>query len=82
MDPAWALRLADECTAGQVACFFKQTGTVLAAERRLTGKGEDPAEWPWVLPREYPSQPPTTGLDRSPTAHAPHATPASQEGPT
>ena len=55
MDPDWATALADECTAAGVAFFMKQTGTVLAKEWGLTGKGEEPAGWPKDLPRAYPA---------------------------
>jgi protein gp37 len=57
MDPDWARSLRDECEAAGVAFHFKQTGSVLAREWGCKGKGTDPAEWPEVFPRQYPSTP-------------------------
>lgn len=56
MELEWAVDLIDQCRAAGVACFFKQTGTVLARERGLSGKGEAFDELPPVLQvREWPS---------------------------
>ncbi|MGL5825003.1 MAG: DUF5131 family protein [Nocardioides sp.] len=54
MDPDWALSLARACAAADVPFFMKQTGTVLAREWGLQGKGDDPAGWPQALPQQYP----------------------------
>jgi protein gp37 len=54
MDPEWARTLEGQCRAGRVPYLFKQTGSVLAREWGLKGKGDDPAEWPEPFPQEYP----------------------------
>lgn len=41
-----ALTLIERCQDGNVPVFFKQTGTCLANEWRMTGKGENLAELP------------------------------------
>lgn len=58
MHPEWARSLRDQCTAAGVPFFFKQTGTVLARELGIAGKGDD---WD-TLPdefriRDYPREP-------------------------
>jgi protein gp37 len=56
MHPDWPRSLRDQCQTAEVPFFFKQAGTVLAREWGCTDrKGHDPAEWPEVFPREYPS---------------------------
>lgn len=54
MDPQWAADLAEECQAADVAFFMKQTGTALAREWGIPGKGEDPTRWPSPLPQQMP----------------------------
>ena len=54
MDPQWALDLAQECRAAGVAFFMKQTGSVLAREWGIPGKGEDPNRVPAPLPQPMP----------------------------
>jgi protein gp37 len=56
MDPQWALSIIEQCRLFRVACFFKQTGTVLAREWRLKHpKGEDISELPPEFRiREFP----------------------------
>lgn len=56
MDPAWATDLAAECADLKVAFFMKQTGSFLAREWGLRGKGEKPADWPTPFPREMPGE--------------------------
>ena len=51
---AWARHLSAQCEASATPFFFKQTGSALAKELGHTGKGNDPAQWPEWLPREYP----------------------------
>lgn len=46
MDPAWARALRDQCAEAGVPFFFKQTGSRREAWPGVTGKGDDPAEWP------------------------------------
>lgn len=55
MDPQWAADLAEECRAAGIAFFMKQTGTVLAREWGIPGKGEDPTRWPAPLPQQMPT---------------------------
>lgn len=50
----WATAIRDQCAEAGVAYFFKQTGTVLAKEWGVAGKGHDASAWPVSLPREYP----------------------------
>jgi len=56
MEPSWARSLRDECADAGVPFFFKQTGSVLAREWGLTGKGDAwdqlPAEF---RIRDYPA---------------------------
>ena len=54
MDPQWALDLVQECRTAGVAFFMKQTGSVLAREWGIPGKGEDPTRWPAPLPQQRP----------------------------
>jgi len=52
----WAQSLLDECVAAGVPAFFKQTGSVLAKQLGLPGKGEDVDTLPESLRvREYPT---------------------------
>jgi protein gp37 len=46
MDPQWALSLIEQCRHAGVPVFFKQTGSILAHELGLSGKGEDINELP------------------------------------
>lgn len=56
MDPTWARWLLAQADVAWVAPFFKQTGTVLARQWAITGKGHDPAEWPAEFRRqEFPN---------------------------
>ena len=54
MQPQWARQLRDQCDFAGVPFFMKQTGSVLASEWGLKGKGHDPAEWPEPFPQEAP----------------------------
>lgn len=54
MDPSWAVDLAEECRCAGIAFFMKQTGTVLAREWGIPGKGDDPTRWPSPLPQQLP----------------------------
>lgn len=54
MDHQWAADLAAECRCAGIAFFMKQTGTVLAREWGIPGKGEDPTLWPAPLPQQMP----------------------------
>lgn len=58
MQPEWATFIRDQCASAGVPFFFKQTGSVLAKQMGLTGKGDDWDEWPeeWRV-REYPKSP-------------------------
>ncbi len=63
MDPAWANSLRRQCEAANVAYFFKQAGSVLAAEWGMPGKGGHdligvPAE---LQERQYPNSPGAVG---------------------
>ncbi|MFG2046175.1 DUF5131 family protein [Micromonospora sp. NPDC048935] len=49
MSPEWARNLRDQCISAQVPFFFKQTGSVLAKELGIPGKGD---EWN-DLPTEF-----------------------------
>jgi protein gp37 len=52
----WAQLLLDQCAAAEVPAFFKQTGSVLAKQLGLPGKGEDVDTLPESLRvREYPA---------------------------
>lgn len=55
MELGWACGLQKQCASAGVAFHFKQTGSVLAREWGLSGKGGDSSEWPWDFTREYPS---------------------------
>jgi protein gp37 len=55
MHPDWARSLRDECETYGVPFFMKQTGTVLAREWGLDGKGDDASKWPETFPQEYPN---------------------------
>jgi protein gp37 len=62
MDIRWAGQLAEQCATAGVPYFFKQTGSVLARQLGLPGKGDDPARWPTHLSpevwrQEYPERP-------------------------
>jgi hypothetical protein len=47
--------LRDQVQAAGGAFFFKQTGSNRAPWPGVTGKGEDPAEWPADLqPQQFP----------------------------
>jgi protein gp37 len=55
MWPSWVRQLRDQVQAAGVALFFKQVGSNRALWPGVTGKGEDPAEWPEDLRiREFP----------------------------
>jgi protein gp37 len=54
MHPDWARSLRDQCAVAGIPFFLKQTGTVLAREWGLTGKGHDPAVWPEYFPQQTP----------------------------
>src|SRR6266498_208535 len=58
MDPAWVRVLRDQClSAIDVAFFFKQTGSVLARELGIPGKGDRWEHLPEEFCiREYPQQ--------------------------
>jgi protein gp37 len=57
MQPDWARALRDQCVGAGIPYFFKQTGTALARDLGLRGKGDDwndlPAEF---RIRDYPQQ--------------------------
>lgn len=59
MPPVAAASIVERCRAEGVAVFFKQTGSVLAREWRMTGKGEDldelPGYWRYLNVREWPA---------------------------
>jgi protein gp37 len=58
MDLAWARDLRDRCRALDVPFFFKQTGSLLAHDLGLHGKGEDFDELPAGFRiRQYPTSP-------------------------
>lgn len=62
MDIAWAGEIAEQCAAAGVPYFFKQTGTRLAKQLGLPGKGDKPELWPTHLSpevwrQEYPERP-------------------------
>lgn len=52
----WARDIAVQCEQSGTAFFFKQTGSALAKELGHRGKGNDPAQWPERLPREFPQK--------------------------
>lgn len=54
MEWEWARSLRDQCRAAGVPFYFKQSGSVLAREAGVGGKGGDPAGWPEPFPREFP----------------------------
>lgn len=56
--PHWARSLHSQCDVAGVRFFFKQTGSLrLGWPSGVTGKGEDPEEWPSDLRiREYPDR--------------------------
>lgn len=54
MQLQWALDIQRQCSKYPAAYFFKQTGTVLARELGLKGKGDDPEQWPEPWPQQYP----------------------------
>jgi protein gp37 len=54
-DIAWARSLRDQCAAAGSAFFMKQAGSRPVGFGRLTGKGEDPGQWPEdIRVRNYP----------------------------
>lgn len=67
MAAQWARDAIHDAKLAGAAVFFKQTGSVLAAEWDLPGKGDDPAAWPVGehLPRLWPLE------DRTPTTTGP-----------
>ena len=58
MDPRWARSLRAECAERGIAFFMKQVGSNHDGwPAKITGKGDDPTEWPKDLRvREYPSR--------------------------
>ena len=55
---AWTESLINQCQRQGVACFFKQTGAVLAKTLGLTSRsGANPAEWTRGWPQEFPLLP-------------------------
>jgi protein gp37 len=54
MDADWARSIIHQCAQLDIACFFKQTGTVLAKEWGGSGAGHDPAYWPEPFPQQFP----------------------------
>ena len=47
--------MRNQCVAARVSLFVKQTGSSRADWRDVTGKGDDPAEWPEDLRvQEFP----------------------------
>jgi protein gp37 len=68
MDPSWARSLRDQCNTAGTKYFFKQTGSVLAREWGMEGKGHDLSRVPVDLRlREFPVAP-THGPSRVATA--------------
>ncbi len=64
-DVAWIRSIVDQCKAASVPCFVKQLGSRATMwnefEKRhaplfLDGKGNAPADWPEVFPREFPTE--------------------------
>ncbi|MBF6333567.1 DUF5131 family protein [Nocardia transvalensis] len=62
MDPQWTRDLIEQCRTTATACFFKQTGTLLAHEWGITPPGDNPREWPEPFPQQFPI-PQTTGTE-------------------
>lgn len=55
MDLDWARDIRDQCAEASVAFFFKQTGSVVARQDGLSGKGTHPEELPSDLAvRQFP----------------------------
>jgi protein gp37 len=55
MHPSWVRALRDQVQPAGVPLFVKQTGSNRALWPGVTGKGEDPAEWPADLQlRQFP----------------------------
>lgn len=68
MRPEWALAIQDSCRAAAVPLWFKQAGSVLAGQWGCRhSKGGDPAEWPILLPRQFPAVPPSSQLTAATT---------------
>lgn len=62
MNIEWAGAIAEQCAAAGVPYFFKQTGSVLARQLGLPGKGDKAELWPThispeVWRQEYPERP-------------------------
>lgn len=55
MMASWVDALRDQCGAAQVPFFFKQAGVVLAREWGISGKGDDPSQWPVTYPQQTPN---------------------------
>lgn len=66
MHPVWLSDLAVQCANAHVPFFAKQTGTLLAHEWGLPGKGDNPAEWPDHIRDLW--------VQQHPTIHIPEAT--------
>lgn len=59
MDADWARQVRDQCAAAGVAFFFKQTGTALARQLGIDGKGEAFEQLPAEFQiRQYPARAP------------------------
>ena len=46
MSPQWALDLIGQCRINHIPVWFKQTGSVRGEWPGVTGKGDDPEQWP------------------------------------
>ncbi len=54
----WARDIRDQCQAAGIPLFVKQLGTVWARDAGMTGKGDEPAEWPEDLRIQVHPMPP------------------------
>jgi protein gp37 len=55
MLPAWVRDVRQQCAAARVPLFVSQTGSNRSGWPGVTGKGDDPAEWPRDLRmQEFP----------------------------
>lgn len=54
MELEWAQRIQARAELAGVPFYFKQAGKVLAGKWGIKGKGNNPDDWPVVLPRQYP----------------------------
>lgn len=65
MQAYWAQKLIDQCRHQGVACFFKQTGSVLARQVGLSSRaGSVASEWTIPWPQEFPLLKPLNPRDR------------------